>query len=161
MRCAAHPDTETTLRCGKCGRPICPRCLVQTPVGARCPDCARLSKLPTYRVSVQFYLRATGTALGMAVVTGLIWGVIGNFLPFILLNLLLAAAVGWAIGEVTGLAVNRKRGRWLAVIGGIAVAVSYAVNLFTFGMIPVGVVGWILDLVGLGAGVYVAVMRLR
>jgi ABC-type dipeptide/oligopeptide/nickel transport system permease component len=161
LRCAAHPDTETTLRCGKCGKPICPRCMVQTPVGARCPDCARLHKLPTYRVSAGYYLKASGAALGMAIATGLVWGVIGNYLPFILLNLILAAAAGWAIGEVTGISVNRKRGRWLAVIGGIAVVISYGVNLFSFGMIPAGALGLILDLIGIGIGVYVAVMRLR
>ena len=38
--CADHPDVETRLRCSRCGRPICPRCSVRTPVGMRCPDCA-------------------------------------------------------------------------------------------------------------------------
>lgn len=28
--------TATTLRCAKCDRPICPKCLVQTPVGFTC-----------------------------------------------------------------------------------------------------------------------------
>lgn len=44
MRCALDPDTETNLTCGKCGQPICPKCLVQTPVGARCPQCAALKQ---------------------------------------------------------------------------------------------------------------------
>lgn len=38
--CARHPKTETLLRCGRCGTPICPRCMVQSGVGIRCPDCA-------------------------------------------------------------------------------------------------------------------------
>ena len=70
MRCATHPEVETNLRCGKCGKPICPRCMVQTPVGARCPDCARLYKLPTYRVSAMHYLKASGVALGLAIACG-------------------------------------------------------------------------------------------
>ena len=73
MRCAIHPEVETNLSCGKCGQPICPKCMVQTPVGARCPNCAKLYKLPTYRVSTGYYLRAIGTALGMAIVCGLVW----------------------------------------------------------------------------------------
>jgi len=161
MKCAAHPDVETRLRCGKCGKPICPRCMVQTPVGARCRDCARLYKLPTYRISAVYYLRAIGTALGIAIVTGLIWGVINNFVPFFYLNLLLAAGTGYAIGEVTGLSVNRKRSPWLAAVGGIAVAVSYVVNIFTFGRIPSIGPGIAIDLVSLGLGVYMAVSRLR
>ena len=35
-RCAEHPDVETGLRCGRCETPICPKCMIMTPVGARC-----------------------------------------------------------------------------------------------------------------------------
>ncbi len=40
MRCSRHANIETDLSCGRCGTPICPRCLVQTDVGIRCPRCA-------------------------------------------------------------------------------------------------------------------------
>jgi hypothetical protein len=161
MKCAAHPEVETTLRCGKCGKPICPRCMIQTPVGARCRDCARLNKLPTYRVSTVYYLRATGTALGMALAVGIVWGLIANSVPFIVLNLILAGGAGYAIGEVTGLAINRKRGKWLAVIGGIAVVLSYAISVLTFGKIPSGILAILLDFAGVAIGIYMAVSRLR
>ena len=161
VRCALHPDVETSLRCGRCGTPICPRCLVQTPVGARCPQCARLYKLPTFSISPAYYVRAAGAALGMASVTGVLWGIFNAFVGFFYLNLLLAAGVGYAVGEVVGLSVNRKRGRWLAVIGGVGVAAAYAVNIFTFGRVPFGVLPIVLDLVSVGVGVYVAVSRLR
>jgi hypothetical protein len=160
VKCAAHPDIETNLRCGKCGKPICPRCMVQTPVGARCRDCAKLYKLPTYRISSVFYFRAAGAALGMAIVAGLAWGFISNYLPYIYLNLLLAAGLGYAIGEVTGLAVNRKRGIWLAIIGGIAVALSYVIRVFSFGEIPTVGLDMAIDLVSLVIGIYMAVNRL-
>ncbi|MFH1646940.1 MAG: B-box zinc finger protein [Chloroflexota bacterium] len=161
MKCATHPDVETNLRCGKCGKPICPRCMVQTPVGARCRECARLYKLPTFRVSGTYYLRAGGAALGSAVVTGLIWGVLDSILPFFLLSLVLAAAVGYAVGEAVSFSVNRKRGRWLATVGGVGVVVSYAVSIFSFSHIPFGALQVIFDLVGIGIGIYMAVNRLR
>ena len=164
MRCAVHPEVETNLRCGKCGQPICPKCMVQTPVGARCPNCARLYKLPTYRVSATYYLRAIGTALGMAIIVGLIWGIIENFLLsyfFGFFSLILAAGVGYAIGEVVSLSVNRKRGRWLAAVGGMAMVISYVINIFSFGSIPFSPLRIIFDLVALGIGIYVAVNRLR
>lgn len=161
MRCATHPEIETNLRCGKCGKPICPKCMVQTPVGARCPDCAKLYKLPTYRVSPIYYLRAAGTALGMAIVCGLVWGVINGFVPFFYLNLILAAGAGYIIGEVLSLSVNRKSGRGLATIGGLAVVISYLVNIFTFGVLPFGPFRIIIDLVAIGIGIYMAVNRLR
>ncbi|HEX5930115.1 MAG TPA: rhomboid family intramembrane serine protease [Solirubrobacterales bacterium] len=39
--CYRHPDRETAASCSSCGRPICPECMTPTPVGMRCPECAR------------------------------------------------------------------------------------------------------------------------
>jgi membrane associated rhomboid family serine protease len=39
--CYRHPTRETGVACSSCGRPICPDCMTSTPVGMRCPDCAR------------------------------------------------------------------------------------------------------------------------
>lgn len=39
--CYRHPDRETRVSCSNCGRPICPDCMTPTPVGMRCPECAR------------------------------------------------------------------------------------------------------------------------
>ena len=161
MKCTYHPDVETNLRCGKCGKPICPKAMVQTPVGAKCPDCARLYKLPIYQVSTKHYLRAAGTGLGMAIACGIVWGLIGLMVPFFYLNLLIAAGVGYAIGEVISRSVNRKRGTGLAIVGGIAVAISYVVSIL---LSPFGFhlsLFQILDLLALALGIFIAVTRLR
>jgi membrane associated rhomboid family serine protease len=39
--CYRHPSRETGVSCSNCGRPICPDCMTATPVGMRCPECAR------------------------------------------------------------------------------------------------------------------------
>jgi membrane associated rhomboid family serine protease len=39
--CYRHPSRETGVSCSSCGKPICPDCMTPTPVGMRCPDCAR------------------------------------------------------------------------------------------------------------------------
>lgn len=39
--CANHPAVETSLRCNKCGKPICANCAVRTPTGYRCKECVR------------------------------------------------------------------------------------------------------------------------
>jgi len=161
MKCAAHPGVETNLRCGKCGKPICPRCMVQTLVGARCPECARLYKLPTYRVSTVYYLRAVGTALGMALVSGVLWGLANTVIPFFFLNLLIGAGVGYAIGEVVGRAVNRKRGKGLAAVAGAGVIISYLVSILLFFGLPAGILHILFDLISVALGVYFAVTRLR
>jgi hypothetical protein len=139
---------------------------VQTPVGARCSECAKLYKLPTYRVSVQYYLRATGTALGIAIVCGVIWGVVANFLPFIFLNLLLGGGVGYVIGEIVSLSVNRKRGKGLAAIAGVGVAISYLVSIFLPWGLPLAffhlsLLGIVIDLAAVALGIVIAVTRFR
>ncbi len=157
MKCTYHPDVETNLRCGKCGKPICPKDMVQTPVGAKCRDCAKLYKLPTYQVSTKHYLRAAGTGLGIAIICGIAWGLIGGVVPFFYLNLLIAAGVGYAIGEVISRSVNRKRGTGLAVIAGGCVVISYLVGIFS----PLGLHFWVFDILALALGIFIAVNRLR
>jgi membrane associated rhomboid family serine protease len=39
--CYRHSGRETNVSCSNCGRPICPDCMTVTPVGMRCPECAR------------------------------------------------------------------------------------------------------------------------
>jgi hypothetical protein len=164
LRCAAHPNVETSLRCGKCGKPICPKCMVQTPVGARCRECARLNKPPTFRVSGQYYLRAAVTALVLAVIVGVIWGIIEAFLPFYI-SLIVAMGVGWVIGDVVSRAVNRKRGSGLAAIGGMAVVLCYGISLlmvYYWDGFPIfSLYRMAFALLILGVGIYFAVSRLR
>lgn len=161
MKCAYHPDVETNLRCGKCGKPICPKDMVQTPVGVRCPDCAKLRKLPTFQVSSRYYIRAAGAGVGVAIVCGVIWWAIDGLIPFFSLNLLLAPAAGYAISEVISLSVNRKRGKGLAAIAGVAVVISYLFAFLVLGKLPFGLFNILYHLVALALGIFVAVTRLR
>jgi membrane associated rhomboid family serine protease len=82
--CYRHPNRETGVSCSSCGRPICPDCMTPTPVGMRCPECARertkvrtMRSMPRAAVSVTQALVvvnvlvfivevATGTPLGGA-----------------------------------------------------------------------------------------------
>jgi ribosomal protein S27AE len=45
VACHRHKRELTRLRCGRCERPICHKCVVLGPAGPRCKDCARL-KVP-------------------------------------------------------------------------------------------------------------------
>lgn len=155
MRCATHPEVETNLSCGRCGHPICPKCMVQTLVGPRCPDCANLKRLPTYEVSPRQYLIAVGVGMGVAIAAGFVWALIWNAIHFLFLSLLIAAGIGYAIGEVISLATNRKRGPGLQAIAGISVVVSFAVYYL---FVP-----WFsfYTIIGLALGIVIAIARLR
>jgi uncharacterized membrane protein len=160
MKCAAHPDTETDLRCGKCGLSVCPKCMVRTPVGIRCRQCANLKRLPTYKVSARQYIFAIAVGLGTAVAAGFIWALIIKASPFILFTLLISAAIGYAVGELISLVTNRKRGIGLQAIGCISVVVCFVVfylvvqylflSLFSLYMV-----------IGLAIAIAVVIARLR
>ena len=164
MKCATHPDVETNLRCGKCGKPICPKCMVQTPVGARCKDCARLQVLPTFQMNTNYYWRAIAVTVGMAFACGAAWWALRVILGMSYFNFLLAAGFAYAISEVVVRSVNRKRGKWLAVIAGTGVALSFVISVFP----PWG--GWfwwfgipslVINLLAVALGVWIAVSRVR
>ena len=164
MKCATHPNVETNLRCGKCGRPICPKCLVQTPVGARCRDCAKLQKLPTFYLGRNHYLIAVATAVGMAFACGAAWWALRVVVSISYFNFLLGAAFGYAVSEVVSRVVNRKRGRWLAVIAGTGVVLSFVIGLFP----PWGAWAWwlvgpslVINILAAALGVWIAVSRVR
>jgi membrane associated rhomboid family serine protease len=49
--CYRHPNRETGVRCSNCERPICPDCMTSTPVGMRCPECARRGRTQMRTIS--------------------------------------------------------------------------------------------------------------
>jgi hypothetical protein len=132
MKCAIHNDVETGLACGKCGTPICPRCLVETPVGARCRQCANVKRLPTYNITPVQYVKTVVAGLVIAVAVGIAWGWlrIGVEIALfgILGSLLLAAGAAYVIAEVVSRVINRKRGRPLQVIACGCFILSYLVS---------------------------------
>ena len=126
--CARHARVESRLGCSKCGVLICHRCLVQTPVGARCPDCARVRSLPTFQVGAATMARATGAGAVLAGVIGVVWGLVFFDLLFIpYLPWIATIGIGYGIGEGISASVNRKRGRYLQIVAGASVLLSYVV----------------------------------
>jgi hypothetical protein len=123
--CARHPNVETVLRCSKCETPICPRCLVQTPVGARCPQCAQLRRPPPYDVTWPLYLRAALAGLVVSVVSGMVWANLPLALPFFQ-DILVAMGVGYAHGAAVSWAARLKRGIGLQVIAGTGMTFAWA-----------------------------------
>ena len=119
VQCARHPETETALRCSRCETPICPRCLVQSPVGARCPDCARTIRAPMYLLSFEHVLRALGVSIAGGIGMGIIWGTVGRIFSYGFFLIFVGALLGYGFARMMEFATRGKRG---PVIIGFAVA---------------------------------------
>jgi hypothetical protein len=159
MQCARHPETETGLSCGRCGTAICPRCVVMTDVGARCPVCAPARKLPQFELSPLYLARAIGAAAVSGVVLGVLWGMLlpGGFGFF---SIFIGMGIGWAVSAPVSLATNRKSGTPLQVIASLGVLLAYFVrNLVDAGELVQ--TGDIMGYIALIVGIVVAVNRLR
>ena len=159
VACPRHPETETALRCSRCEQPICPGCLIQSPVGARCQDCAKIIKSPIYTLTAPQKLRAAAAAVIGGIVMGLIWGFV--LLPFtfgggIILVILLGAGLGYVFTRVMEFATGSKRGPVVVAfaVGGMLIAWSVLILFIGFSSaVPA--------LLAVGAGWYFAHQNLK
>ena len=117
--CSNHPATLTAVACGKCGKYICPRCMIYTPVGVRCRPCAQLRKAPQFDVPLSRVALAGAGALATAVFA---WLIVLQ-VPFFIW--LLSIGVGLAVGEVASRLAMRRVNRTLEVTVGVAVVAGF------------------------------------
>ena len=167
--CARHPDVETGLSCGRCDTPICPRCMVYTPAGARCPDCAAIGRPRMYVMAAADYARAVPTALVLGVALGIAGAMLLSPSARIgLFSIAIAVAggygVGIAMGEALNLVTRRKRGREIQVIAGAGVALAWLTRLALFvaaGAPPIVGLADVTGLMLMAIGIAAATSRLR
>ncbi|NDJ76230.1 MAG: hypothetical protein GYB65_08215 [Chloroflexi bacterium] len=118
--CTVHPSVQTSLRCNRCGRPMCTRCAVRTPVGYRCKECVREQQDTFFDAQMIDYMIAGGISLVMSFVAAFIMMV----LPFFLLAFFIAPAIGTLIGRVIMRATNKRRGRHTGLVVGVCMVVA-------------------------------------
>lgn len=156
VECPRDPGVETALRCSRCESPICPKCLIQGPVGARCKDCARLSKNPIYTLTAQGKARAAGAALIGGIAMGIAWGLVLIQFTFGLFSIFLGLGLGWVFTRALDFATGRKRGPMVAGYAILGIFVAWGVMAL---MVPWGIA--IYGLVPAGIGSYFAYQNLK
>jgi len=120
-KCAYHPDVETSVSCSNCDKPICPKDMVYTPVGIKCPECARPVGRMRARGKPRDYAMAVLVAVAGAIVGGLLLGEVLSVLPFG--TIILTAGYGYFMGEASSAAARRNGGlAYQFIVGGGTVA---------------------------------------
>jgi hypothetical protein len=147
--CSNHPGVETRLQCSSCGTPICPRCMVSTPVGQKCPSCARQTGRARGRPRPGLIARVLGATVATGVVGGLLLGVTG-----LRAGLLLAALLGLVVGSVSRAAAHGRTGRAFGALAAAGLVLGAAGGILVLGVNPL-VPGLLLVYVIGGAVAYV------
>lgn len=122
--CVNHPQTETYLRCNKCGKPVCMKCVQRTPVGYRCNECLGEQRAGYYTATLLDY--------ALAVIIGVILGAIAAFvvtfinlgLFSIIIAIFAGPFAGGIISEAIRRAVSKRRGRYLGLTASAAIVVG-------------------------------------
>jgi len=135
--CANHPNTETLLRCNKCGKPICMKCAVQTPVGYRCTECIHQQQNVYFNAESNDNFIALGVGFVVSAIGAPIAGMLlGNFGFFgLIIAFIAGSGAGSLLAQIIRRAVGRRRGRRLpmfaliGIIGGVLFG-SVALLLF-------------------------------
>lgn len=128
------------MACSECGKPICPREMVATPVGYKCPDCARPARSQYTYVKPRQLAGGIGMGLLVGVGGAILLGMTG--FGFFLISLLWGALTGEAVRRGSG----GHRGPTMSVVAGACVVLGgFLGGLGLLGII-FGVVGVIATL---------------
>jgi hypothetical protein len=162
--CYRHPSRETAISCSNCERPICTDCMVYTPVGIKCPDCARLPRSAIVRLKPDRAARTIaaaavgGAVLGLGIL--LLQAAVGLFF-----TLILGYLIGIAMSEIVLWGSGRYRSPTTAAIAVGGAIWTYVVPYVLFYGVNLGDVAhsaglaWVV--VGAAIACYVAYTRTR
>ena len=135
--CANHPDTETTLRCNRCGKPVCVKCVELTEVGYRCKECIRAQQNVFFTAETKDYFILAIVSFVLAAlatpIIELLLGMLGLFFG-VILAVFLGPAVGGAAATIIRRSVGRRRGRYMGAVGVVAIILGVGFGLLAASM---------------------------
>ena len=116
--CANHPGVETSLRCNRCEKPICPKCAIATPTGYRCKECVRGQQKSFDTALWQDYFISPLIAGGLAFLGSLVIPLLGFF------TIIVSPIGGVIIAEVVRAITKKRRSKRLFQVVAIMVVVG-------------------------------------
>lgn len=125
MRCARHPKVETRISCSSCGKPICPDCIVYTPVGGKCEACARQPAAAMVRLKPDRLVMMIAVGVAASAVAAVVFLMLAGLASFLML--FLAFGLGHAVGEAVSWASGRYRDRPVAIWAAACAAAAIVV----------------------------------
>lgn len=129
LYCENHPQTETTLRCNRCEKPICARCAVLTPTGYRCKECVR-GQQKLFETALWYDYITSFTIAGLLSYVG------SRFIPLLgFFTIFLAPIAGVVIAETVRFVVQRRRSKRLSQLTTLATALG-SLPMLLFTLIP-------------------------
>jgi hypothetical protein len=131
--------------------------MIQTPVGARCRDCARIARSPVYTLSNTDTAKAAGASIVGGVVMGLIWGLVLLPFSFGFLSIFVGAGLGWAFTRILDAVTRRKRGPVVVGLAFMGIGIAWAMQPLFFVPVAFALYG----LVAAGVACYFAYQSLR
>lgn len=136
--CVNHPRVETRVSCSSCGDPICPKCMRASPVGQKCPACARPARGARALGKPVHYVRAVAGGVAAAAVGGLLLAQVLAVVRFG--GLILSALFGFAIGRVVQWGAQGQSQQPFVVIAVTCAVLGVAVSMLVrFGaVVPAG-----------------------
>jgi hypothetical protein len=147
MYCANHPTVETSLRCNKCGKPICAKCAIRMPTGYRCKECVR-GQLRIFDTAVWYdYLLGFLIASILGFLASLLASLVSRvgFIGWFLI-IIGAPTAGIIIAEGVRLVIRKHRSRALfitiasaVIVGALPVILTQLITLNLFSLIFQGI----------------------
>lgn len=150
--CYVHPNRETSLRCKRCERPICPSCAVRTPTGYLCKECVREHR-KTFDTAVWYdYLAGMGTTFVLSLAASGLLAFVSSFVGFFMFFIAagVAAGAGVYIANIVLRVTAKRRSRLLfiacaggIVLGAIPVALFLLFTGNMFALITLGIYAFV------------------
>ncbi len=163
--CYRHPKVTTYVSCSRCGKPICPDCMLEAPVGFQCAECFYPTGRGGSMRAPESMARAVPIAIGIAAVWTLALAALAlipageqltlqlqpellftgkKFLfpgsPNILLAGIAGGVTGWALWRLCGKAWNARSALWGLALGLamplLASGLVLLAVVFGYGVIP-------------------------